>query len=295
MESHRVDAIYEEIGKYSVDLAADAWSLGPRHVHELISMTRGYLNAVSYIMQEILQERQGLDRAKHAAEASFRIESDRLLAEDDRVRRLPNIEDRKATVSLIQRDLLAEIQNLEAQLLDLSYVDRAVRHRFNELKSTMTDIRAQRALIRDAIDVGSFYGDETDTPRGHRGPRAPLLQDPDFSEDEIAKTMEEINAKLVDPSGEDPLPSAGTVGSGVPTLDGAGTSADDFADLIDGLGAGQPEQLVEGLRAPPDDFSDLIAGVEEPAPPPVSEGPGSDDPDLLRFLEEDEISSLLFD
>lgn len=266
MDSQRVEAVYEEIGKYSVDLSSDAWSLGPKHVHELISMTRGYLNAVTHILQEILQERQNLDRAKHAAEAAYRIDSDRLLAEDDRVRRLPNIDDRKATIGLILRERLSEIQTLEGQLLDLSYVERAVRHRYNELKATMTDIRAQRALIRDAIDSGSFYGDETDASRGHRGNKAPAVQEPDFSEDEIAQTMAELNDILV--SGDPP------------------TAPDPVV--------APPPEAPKPAPAP-DDFSDLIDGVVEETPAVVAPKPVPEDPDLARFLDDDELSNLFSD
>lgn len=265
MDSKRVDAIYEQIAGYSVELSPDAWSLGPKHVHELISMTRGYINSVTHLLQEILRERQNLDRAKHAAETLFRVESDRLLSSDDRIRRLPNIEDRRATVNMFLREQQSEIQRLEGQLLDLGYVERAVRHRYNELKATMTDIRAQRALIRDAIDSGSFYGDETGTSRGTHQP----VPNNSFSEEEIERSMSELNDMLV-----------------------AGTPPPEA-----------PAKSVSVPKTPPpeppktpeiDDFSDLIDGVES-AVPVATVASDSPESEVDKFLEGDDLTNLFDD
>jgi len=281
MEPKRVDEIYDQIGKFSVELPADAWSLGPKHIHEMISLTRGYINTVSLILQEILQERQTLDRVRHGLEAVFQIESDRLLAEDDRVRRQPNIDDRKSTVNLILRDRLTEIQTLEGQLLDLGYVEKAVRHRYNELKSTMSDIRAQRALIRDAIDSGSFYGDESGTSRGS----TTGASNSGLSEEEIDRSMTELNDILL--SGQDPLAAEEEI------------AAEEETPPPEAEVAVEAKLLEVQKTAPEvDDFSDLIDGVDEAvavetAPTPTTTGDG--DPELDRFLDGDDLSNLFDD
>lgn len=247
MTPERVEEIYKELDGYSVELDREAWSLGPKHLHDLIAKTRGYLNAVTFILQEILKEKQLLDRDKHAKESAFKVESDRLLAEDERVRRCPSIEDRRATINLILRDQLNDIASLDASLLDLGYVEKAVRHRYNELKATMTDIRAQRSLMRDHLDTGSFYGDEGDKSRKNR--TAVDRDDPELVEESnIDQVMSEINSQLAE--------------------------SDDFSDLLVDGSVEEPQQVVE-------------EPVEKPKTPEVSEMEAFlDDEDLSDLLSD---------
>jgi hypothetical protein len=283
MDPKRVDEIYEQMGKFSIELPPDAWALGPKHIHDMISLTRGYTNSVSHVLQEILQERQTLDRGKHAVESVFKMESDRLLAEDDRVRRLPNIADREATVNLILRERRTEIQDLEGLLLDLSYVEKAVKHRYNELKSTMSDIRAQRALIRDAIDTGSFYGDETETSRGSSrlsGSRPTSSDGGGLSEDDIDKSMRELDTMMV--TGEQPPEPVAQA---------------KVSPVVPQPVVAQPQPVVPS--PPADDFSDLIDGVEDvpsPVASPVAPPSSVEDPEITRFLDgTDELEDLFSD
>jgi hypothetical protein len=188
-----------------------------------------------------------------------------------------NIADREATVNLILRERKSEIQALEGQLLDLSYVEKAVRHRYNELKSTMSDIRAQRALIRDAIDTGAFYGDETETSRGSKF-SAPA---PDgLSEDDIDRSMRELDTMLV--TGE--VPPAEMSNDLTPS---------EQAEALQPTPVNEPKPVV--TKPPADDFSDLIDGIEDNPPQVVAPvGPATpEDPEISRFLDgTDELEDL---
>lgn len=302
MEPARIEAIYEELGKYSVDLSADAWSLGPRHIHELISRTRGFINSVTFILQEILQERQRLDREKHAAESVFSLESDRLLAENDHVRRMPAIDDRKSTINVLLRDHVRRIQELTSQLLDLSYVEKVVKTRYSELKATMSDIKAQRALIRDAIDSGSYYGDETETSRGTSMPSAASDSSsvPGFSEDEFDQEMSALNDMMLGktPASPEPEPEPEVILS---ERELAVEDHESTVALPEAPKEAKPKKpktkpVPEPKEAAPttaeDDFSDLIEGLEESPPPPAVATPvdPAEDPDLASFLNDDDFS-----
>lgn len=171
MDSERITEIYEAITKYTIALEPDPASLGPKYLSEIIARCRNYLNATHMLVLEVHREKHLVQRELTALEAAYDIESADLLANDDRVRRLPNIDDRKATVSVILRDRLRAVQELRGIIEDLEIVDKAIRFRHRELKDTMAEIKVQRSLIRDELDTKSFYGDErtSDTHGGGDG------------------------------------------------------------------------------------------------------------------------------
>ena len=160
MNIDRVKAIYDEISGYEIKLEADPRSLGPLYLQNVISTGRNYLNAVSRIQLEVHREKQNLARSLRAAEVAYKVAFAELLSNNERVKRLPSIEDRKATINVMLREQLSAIAACKAEVQDLEYVEKAIRHRHRELTSTMGEIKLQRSLIRDEIDSGAMYGDE---------------------------------------------------------------------------------------------------------------------------------------
>jgi len=169
MKPERIEEIYNEIGSYSIELHRDPASLGPAYLQDLISKTRGYINQVSLIIQEIHREKSSLETELDAFEAAFLMSSDSLLAEDHRVTRLPNIDDRRAMINMLLRDERSKILGLKNQVKSLGYIDKAVRHRHKELENTMSAIRMQKSLIESELRTGAFYGDESDASRKTSG------------------------------------------------------------------------------------------------------------------------------
>lgn len=189
MDSKRAQEIYAELEKYVIQLDRDPASLGPKYLQDKICICRNYLNAVSHILQEIARERHTLAVHLQAEEAAYGVESADLLANDARIRTLPNIEDRKATIQVLLRDRSRRINELKGELLNLDFVEKVTRHRHHELRDTMAEIKAQRSLIRDEIDTKSFYGDETTEARGKGDPSKGSVLGID--EDDLAALFEE--------------------------------------------------------------------------------------------------------
>ena len=190
MKLDRITTIYAELDKYSIQLHPDPRSLGPLYLTDLIAKTRNYLNAVSRIQLEVHQEKQTLSRDLRAHEVAYQVSADELLANDERVRRLPSIEDRKATVAMFLREERQLIDHLRSEIQDLEFVEKAVRHRHKELTSTMSEIKLQRSLIRDEIDTGAMYGDERKFSH-ERTQRAinPALGTDDISVEELEQLL----------------------------------------------------------------------------------------------------------
>lgn len=253
MKLDRIKAIYEELEKYVVQLHPDPRSLGPLYLNDLISTTRNYLNAVSRIQLEVHQVKQYLAREIRAHEASLQVSFDDLLANDDRVRRLPSIEDRKATVAVFLRAEKQVIENLKAEMQDVEYVDKAVRHRHKELTSTMSEIKLQRSLIRDEIDTGAMYGDERATGTRRLGPSSPVFGD-DMSESELERIMAGSPAPV---AALPPAPAPVVVVQALP----AHEEADPELQAIEAFLGDGPKQAPPQEAVLDDDFSEVFENL----------------------------------
>lgn len=192
MDQSRITEIYEEMGRMLVDLDPDPVSRGPGYLQELISRTRGYLNRTSVLAQEAHEQHQWLDRELNAKKTAFELQSDELLANDARVKLLPNIDDRKAMINLLLREDRQEISRLEQAIREVVYVEKAVKHRHKELDNTISAIRMQKSLIDSESRTGSFYGDEGNSSRGdvYSNKGKPSVDD-DLSGDEIERLLSE--------------------------------------------------------------------------------------------------------
>jgi hypothetical protein len=235
MQTERIEEIYNEIGTFSIELSPDPASLGPVYLQDLISRTRGYLNRVSQFIQTVHREKSGLETRLDAFEAAFQVSSDALLADDHRVTRLPNIDDRRAMINLLLREDRAAILTLKNQVKELGFVDKALRHRHKELENTMSAIRMQKSLIDSEISTGSFYGDESNTSRKSqwKTPAKTIPEDfgIDLDETELALLVESepealtisdqvmlLAAKQPDPLQQDPAESASSSVSEQPAV-----------------------------------------------------------------------------
>jgi hypothetical protein len=205
----RVKAIYDEITTYEIKLQPDPRDLGPHYLQDIIAKCRNMLNAVSRIQLEVHREKQEMSRALRVSETEYEVTYSETLANDERVRMLPSIEDRKATVNTMLRDRLNALAELRGNLQDLEFVDKAVRHRHKELTSTMSEIKLQRSLIRDEIDSGAMYGDERKNDHERKG----AVADDDINEAELDELLNKAQNSTESPPA--PVPEE-----------------DDFSDLL---------------------------------------------------------------
>ncbi len=190
MKIERVTQIYETIEKFQITLSSDPITLGPKYLQDGIANCRNFLNSVSNLLMEVHIEKQLLRRELNLLLATYNIDAAELLSSDDRVRRLPNIKDREATVKVILRDQLRIISSKTDEMADLDLVEKAIRHRHEELKNTMADIKMQRSLIQTEIDTGAMYGDERTG-----GSRMPGLTVPDMIDDDEVNRLLGISDK----------------------------------------------------------------------------------------------------
>jgi len=260
MKPERVEAIYAELDVLVVELAKDPGALGPQYLQDLISKTRGFLNKTSLFLSEVHREHFVLERELVALEAAYEVSSDELLANDHRVTRLPNIDDRKAMINLILRDERIAILKLKTQIRELSFIEKVIKHRHKELDNTMGAVRMQKSLMDTEVRTGAFYGDENEVSRNRGGGRPSLGEDID--EDELARLLGDETLGITTPVEPVVEPEA--------QMESAAQSAAEEApqpvveSIVEEPKSGEPadkeaEEITKFLDG--DDFSDVLNSI----------------------------------
>jgi hypothetical protein len=161
LNDQRVEAIFEEMDKLIIELEADPSCLGPQYFQDMIATCRNYLNRVGLVLNELDRERLIVSSELRRLEASYELEHDELLANDQSIKDLgSSIEDRKAAVGWRLREQRSALHECRSRLRNLDAVHKVVAYRNKELHATMTAIRDQKRLMTAELRSGSFYGDE---------------------------------------------------------------------------------------------------------------------------------------
>ncbi len=256
MDDARIEEIWEEMNGYVLELSLKPSTLGPRYLQDLIATCRNYLNKVSLRLSELNQVRYKIDRELKKAEALYEMEFDRLMASDERVKRLANVDDRKSTAKYILREQLETVHGLKDQIRAIDAVYRTVIHRRDGLEGTMGTIKEQRRHMEMELSTGSFYGDER-TGQGVSSVGMGLgPAGEDLEEEEVQKIIAAVSAE---------------------------TQEDEAIDLM----PEQPEvpaspALPPAPVAPASDEQPEVP--ESPALPPAPVAPASDEQALALFL-----------
>lgn len=275
MNSERAQAIYNELDQYVVELDPDPASRGPGYLQDLISKTRGYLNQVSRILQEVNRHRHTIESQLDSLKAAYEISSDHLLAEDNRVTRLPNIDDRKAQIGYILIDDKTQILSLQRTLKELGFVDKAVRHTHKELDNTMSAIRMQKSLIDTEFRTGAFYGDENDASRKRTlGVKAAAAEASGFG----GYSSEDIDAEEF----------AKLVAASTNPVEPVSEEDDTLAAL---LGETTP-QAAPVVQETPEETPQAVGGTPEPSPNVEESDSAGDEQQMNNFLEDDEFAGI---
>lgn len=260
MKDERVKEIYDELNRYEVELASDPVSLGPKYLQELIATCRNHMSQITKILMEVNLEKQMVSREMNAAQTLYDVEADELLATDERVKRAPNIKDREAIIKTLLRDQLRTIATKKAEVNDLTCIEKAVKHKHQELKDTMDAIKMQKSLINAEISTGAMYGDERAAGQGSRS--VPLTPPEILDEDEVLSLLAEPTAAAppaaaptpkTTPAAEEPAVQPSSVEThdpGIEDLTAAHVAMDDdVTKFLGGTSAG---------NTPEDDFGDLL-------------------------------------
>ncbi len=290
MDSTRIDAIYTEIFALSLELSPDPTTGGPKYLQEAISKCRNYLNRTTMVLLELSQHKRRVKNLLSAAEVTYEIRENEMLATDERVRRQPALSDRKAMAATLLQDEAREVRSLRDKLRNLEDVEKAVRLRHDELVRTDGAIRTQRNLIRDELETGSFYGDEGSSPGPSRGRRKPSASDINGEDFDVEALFGKASAEMSPPVPEpvrEPIPEAPTEPTPKPVAEAPPPAEESKADKERPPQAASTdeEDLASFLSAGPvDDVSKPEKAKTKPAPTPAP-APQDADFDFQSILQ----------
>lgn len=278
MKPDRADAIYTELEQYVVELDPDPTSRGPAYLQDLISKTRGFLNQVSRILQEVNRHRHTIEAQLDGLKDAYELTSDNLLATDNRVTRLPNIDDRKAMIGYLLIDDRTQILNLQRTLKELAFVQTAVKHTHKELDNTMSAIRMQKSLIDTELRTGAYYGDENDVSRKRTmGVKAAAAEASGFGGYGAEDIDAEEFSKLIAASMDNPPPPA------------------EEDDILTGL-LGEPSTpaapTAPVVRETPKETPQAVVATPDETPKVEETNTASDEQQMNNFLEDDEFAGI---
>lgn len=213
-DSEQLSAILEEIAAFEVELEDDptAPHLGTRYLSGRIAVCRKYLNRVVFYVQTIGKQVKELTVETRQTELDLELKLAQKLADDPEVRKQPSIEDRKALALMLLKEEHDRLAKLRIDLLDVTETLKIVRMKHQDLIRTNSDIRSQRQLVKDDIDVqlagGKGYSkpgarQDGSIPEGMPPPVSPGiidpkdLLDPARRPDDLPEPVDTMHAQMI--------------------------------------------------------------------------------------------------
>lgn len=181
MDDKRMEEIFAFIDGSEIELDPDPIRRGPKYLNNMVAECRNLTNTVQKFEREVAREKLSFDRQLNRLEAAYDLQFNELMAHDPAVLRKTSVRDREAAAKTQLSDTRNDIADLQRQVTDLGHVETVIKSKLRELKEVNRDIRLQMRLIEDEIQLGNYWGDQSEDGQHHI-------------------TSEEIDASSLEPS-----------------------------------------------------------------------------------------------
>lgn len=248
LPDERIDEILESIRDMEVELAEDPLTRGPRFLIRQIARTRNYMSEVQKYREELQNTMTRLRRKLNNLSSEYEVRYNAIRIKDPDIQDFGASRDRDAACEYKLQDLKVKIDNVESEISELQSVMEAVNNRFEQLKQTGWDIRKQRDLIGDELEIMGVEWSEA--------PIDDITED--MSHEDIETTEEGLKRDTqldIKREKDSPEESSGEENGG------SDVTTD---DLLEGVDTGQDHDKMEGpdLDSPGGDSEDSIQGSE---------------------------------
>lgn len=167
MDDSRMEEIFAFIDGAEIELDPDPIRRGPKYLNNMVAECRNLTNTVQKFEREVAREKMAFDRQLNRLEASYDLQFNELMAHDPHVLKKTSVRDREAAAKTQLVATRTEISDLNRQVTDLGHVETVIKSKLRELKEINKDIRLQMRLIEDEIQLGNYWGDQSEDGQHH--------------------------------------------------------------------------------------------------------------------------------
>lgn len=241
MDDKRMGDIFAFIDEVEIELDPDPIRRGPKYLNNMVAECRNFTNSVQKFEREVAREKLTFDRALNRLESTYELQFNEMMATDPHVLAKSSVRDREATVNNNLASTRGEISDLQRQITDLGHIETVIKSKLRELKEVNRDIRLQMRLIEDEIQLGNYWGDQSEDGQHHI-----TSEEVDISElepstgDSVEKEVAQADFEAVFGSSND-----------------TGGDTEDFESALDQIDV--PENLAPSERGEID-YEDLLEG-----------------------------------
>ncbi len=175
MDLHTIQRILNEVSAYQIELVADPTlpEYGNKYVMEKMSQCRFMMNRVHYYMQSVKVYLRDLKSKERISSLDFDFKMRDKMANDPTVRSGSSSADRHAIATFQLKYEYEELSKLKTKINDISESFDILKDRYENLKSTMQDIRTQKSVVKDEKDIGGIGGRPVPTQGVYYDPGVP--------------------------------------------------------------------------------------------------------------------------
>ncbi len=167
----KLDEILDEIAGYNIELEEDPTQphLKTNYLQKMVSKCRAYQNRVHSYLLVVKRQENNIKREIKDRELDIEVKMREKLADDTIVRQQPSIEDRKAMAASMLSTEFKELAEFKIALLDTEETFKLIKSKYDQLKQIASDIKLQRALVRDDILERTGGGEGYTAPKSGQG------------------------------------------------------------------------------------------------------------------------------
>lgn len=161
LSDEQIQKIFDRLEEIDISLDPNPIERGPKYLNNMVAEVRNKANEVRRFQRLVLQEKRQLEQILNRKETEYNLKFDDLMATNDQVQKRSSKSDREAMANSMLKDLREEIMDLESELEDAKLVEETIDSKLSELRDLNRDIRLQKKLIQEEIEIGSAWGDNT--------------------------------------------------------------------------------------------------------------------------------------